>query len=132
MRKDGTSKKATACIKSIPSRFAPRCSALRRRCRRREARLVQAKQNLRRVKPLIAEQAVSQKDLDDAIAEELSAKGALEGAKGELVKAKFDMDNTRITAPIEGLIERTRYYEGRLVNTQTDLLTISIRSIRCT
>ena len=89
-----------------------------------EARLVQAKQNLRRVKPLIAEQAVSQKDLDDAIAEELSAKGALEGAKGELVKAKFDMDNTRITAPIEGLIERTRYYEGRLVNTQTDLLTI--------
>jgi len=89
-----------------------------------EARLVQAKQNLRRVKPLIAEQAVSQIDLDDAIAEELSAKGALEGAKGELVKAKFDMDNTRITAPIEGLIERTRYYEGRLVNTQTDLLTI--------
>jgi len=89
-----------------------------------EARLVQAKQNLRRVKPLIAEQAVSQKDLDDAIAEELSAKGALEGAKGELVKAKFDMDNTRITAPIEGLIERTRYYEGRLVTAQTDLLTI--------
>src|SRR6476646_9843362 len=56
-----------------------------------QARLVQAKQNLDRVKPLLAEQAVSQKDVDDAIAEELSAKGALEGAKGELVKAKFDM-----------------------------------------
>src|SRR6478672_10955015 len=89
-----------------------------------QARLVQAKQNLDRVKPLIAEQAVSQKDLDDAIAEELSAKGALEGAKGELVKAKFDLDNTRITAPIDGLIERTRYYEGRLVTAQTDLLTM--------
>jgi membrane fusion protein (multidrug efflux system) len=89
-----------------------------------QARLVQAKQNLDRVKPLIAEQAVSQKDLDDAIAEDLSAKGALEGAKGELVKAKFDLDNTRITAPIDGLIERTRYYEGRLVTAQTDLLTV--------
>ena len=89
-----------------------------------EARLIQAKQNLNRVKPLVQEQAVSQKDLDDAIAEELNARGALEGAKGELVKAKFDLDNTHINSPIDGLIERTRYYEGRLVTAQTDLLTI--------
>ena len=89
-----------------------------------QARLVQARQNLARVKPLLAEQAVSQKDLDDAIAEELAAKAALEGARGELVKAKFDLDNTLITAPINGLIERTRYYEGRLVTAQTDLLTV--------
>jgi membrane fusion protein, multidrug efflux system len=89
-----------------------------------EARLMQAKQNLNRVKPLVQEQAVSQKDLDDAVAEELSAKGTLEGAKGELVKAKFDLDNTHINAPIDGLIERTRYYEGRLVTAQSDLLTI--------
>ena len=89
-----------------------------------EARLVQAKQNLERVKPLLAEQAVSQKDVDDAVAEELAAKGALEGAKGDLVKATFDLDNTLITAPISGLIERTRYYEGRLVTAQSDLLTV--------
>ncbi len=73
-----------------------------------EARLVQAKQNLDRVKPLLAEQAVSQKDVDDAVAEELAAKAALDAAKGQLVKAQFDLDNTLITAPISGLIERTR------------------------
>jgi membrane fusion protein, multidrug efflux system len=89
-----------------------------------EARLVQAKQNLARVKPLLAEHAVSQKDFDDAIAEELSAKAALDTAKGDLVKAKFDLNNTVIVAPITGLIERTRVYEGRLVAAQTDLLTI--------
>lgn len=89
-----------------------------------EARLMQAQQNLNRVRPLVKEQAVSQKDLDDAVAEELAAKGTLEGAKGELVKAKFDLDNTHINAPIDGLIERTRYYEGRLVTAQSDLLTI--------
>jgi len=89
-----------------------------------EARLVQAKQNLARVRPLLAEQAVSQKDVDDAVAEELAAKAALEAAKGDLVKAKFDFDNTLITAPIDGLIERTRVYEGRLVSAQSDLLTI--------
>ena len=89
-----------------------------------EARLVQARQNLDRVKPLLAEQAVSQKDVDDAVAEELAAKAALEAAKAQLVRAQFDLDNTRITAPISGLIERTRVYEGRLVSAQTDLLTV--------
>lgn len=49
-----------------------------------------------------------------------------EAAKGDLVKAQFDLDNTLtlIVAPIDGLIERTRYYEGRLVTAQTDLLTV--------
>ena len=89
-----------------------------------EARVVQAKQDLARVKPLLAEQAVSQKDVDDAIAEELSANAAMEGAKADLIKAQFDLDNTLITAPITGIIERSRYYEGRLVSAQTDLLTI--------
>lgn len=89
-----------------------------------EARLVQAKQNLARVKPLLAEQAVAQKDVDDAVAEELGAKAALEGARADRVKAEFDLSNTKIVAPIDGLIERTRVYEGRLVAAQTDLLTI--------
>ncbi|MEW6441659.1 MAG: efflux RND transporter periplasmic adaptor subunit [bacterium] len=89
-----------------------------------EARLTQARQNLDRVRPLLPEQAVSQKDVDDAVAEELAAKAALESARGQLVKARFDLDNTLIVAPISGLIERTRVYEGRLVSAQSDLLTI--------
>jgi membrane fusion protein (multidrug efflux system) len=89
-----------------------------------EARLVQAKQNLARVKPLLVEDAVSQKDVDDAVAEDLGARATLEAAKGDLVKAKFDVDNTLIAAPVNGLIERTRYYQGRLVTAQTDLLTV--------
>lgn len=89
-----------------------------------EARVVQARQDLARVKPLLAEQAVSQKDVDDAVAGDLTAKALLQGAKAELTKAQFDLDNTLITAPIDGLIERSRYYEGRLVSAQTDLLTV--------
>ena len=89
-----------------------------------QARLVQAKQNLGRVKPLLAEQAVSQKDVDDAMAEDLSAKAALEGANADVVKAKFDLDNTLIVAPIAGRIERSRVFVGRLLSAQTELLTI--------
>jgi membrane fusion protein (multidrug efflux system) len=88
------------------------------------ARLVQAKQDLARVKPLLAEQAVSQKDVDDAVAGDLAAKALLQGAKAEMIMAQFNLDNTLITAPIDGLIERSRFYEGRLVSAQTDLLTV--------
>ena len=88
-----------------------------------EAKLVQAKQDLARVKPLLAQQAVSQKDVDDAVAEDMAARALLQAAKADLMKSQFDLDNTLITAPIAGLIERSHYYEGRLVSAQTDLLT---------
>jgi membrane fusion protein (multidrug efflux system) len=106
-----------------PIPFKAAMSSANARVAQAEARLVQAKQNLSRVKPLLAEQAVSQKDVDDAVAEELAAKAALAGAKGDQVKAKFDLDNTLIIAPISGRIERSRFYEGRLISAQTDLLT---------
>lgn len=88
-----------------------------------EARLIQAKQDFARVKPLLTEQAVSQKDVDDALAEGLAAKAALEAAQGDLVKSRFDLSNTLIAAPIGGRISKSRFYEGRLVSAQTDLLT---------
>jgi membrane fusion protein (multidrug efflux system) len=88
-----------------------------------QAKLVQANQDLARVKPLLEEQAVSQKDVDDAVAERLAAKAALEAAQGDLVKSRFDLGNTLLTAPVNGRIGRSRFYEGRLVSAQTDLLT---------
>jgi membrane fusion protein, multidrug efflux system len=107
-----------------PVPFAAALASAEARVAQAEARLVQAKQDLDRVKPLLAEQAVSKKDLDDAVAGRLVAKAALDAAKGDLVKAKFDRDNTVIVAPINGVIERTRVYEGRLVSAQTELLTV--------
>jgi membrane fusion protein, multidrug efflux system len=89
-----------------------------------QARLVQARQNRARLQPLLEENAVSRKDVDDAIAEDLAAKAALNRAKADLVKAKFDLDNTRIVAPIDGRVERSRVHEGRLITAQSDLLTV--------
>jgi membrane fusion protein (multidrug efflux system) len=109
-------------IDVVPFRAA--MNSAKAKVRQAEARVVQARQNLERVKPLLAEQAVSQKDVDDAVAEDLASKAALEAARGDLVKADFDLSNTLITAPISGIIERTRVYEGRLVSAQTDLLTV--------
>lgn len=107
-----------------PVPFQAAAASAKAKIAQAEARLVQAKQHLKRVQPLLAEQAVSQKDVDDAVAEDLAARAALEAAKSDLIKAQFDLSNTLIVAPIDGLIERTRVYEGRLVSAQTDLLTV--------
>lgn len=88
-----------------------------------QARLTQAQQDLARVRPLLEKQAVSKKNVDDAEAEVLAAKAALEAAQSDLVKAKFDLDNTLITAPVNGRIGRSQFYEGRLISAQTTLLT---------
>jgi len=117
-------KKGDRLYQIDPVPFQAAVASAKAKIAQAEARLVQAKQDLARVKPLLAEQAVSQKDVDDAVAEDLSAKAALQGAKADLIKAQFDLDNTLIMAPIDGIIERSRYYEGRLVSAQTDLLTI--------
>lgn len=89
-----------------------------------KARLTQAKQDLARVKPLLQQQAVSRKNVDDAQAEVLSATAALEAAQNNVIKAKFDLDNTIITAPVKGRIGRSHFYEGRLISAQTTLLTV--------
>ncbi|MGE0468767.1 MAG: efflux RND transporter periplasmic adaptor subunit [Nitrospira sp.] len=117
-------KKGEELYQINPVPFEAAYKSAKARIAEAEARLVQAKQDLARVKPLLAEQAVSQKDVDDAVAEDLAAKAALQRAHADLIKAKFDFDNTTIIAPIKGLIERSRYYEGRLVSAQTDLLTV--------
>ncbi|WP_297324005.1 efflux RND transporter periplasmic adaptor subunit [Nitrosomonas sp.] len=87
-----------------------------------QARLGLAKQDLARVKPLLEQQAVSKKNVDDAQAEVLGAQAALESAQNDLIKAKFDLDNTLITAPVNGRIGRSHFYEGRLISAQTTLL----------
>jgi membrane fusion protein (multidrug efflux system) len=117
-------KKGDPLYRIDPVPFEAAYASAKARVAQAEARLVQAKQNLARVKPLLVEQAVSQKDVDDAIAEDLAAKAALQGAKADLIKAKFDFDNTLIVAPISGMIERSKIYEGRLVSAQTDLLNV--------
>ncbi len=96
--------------------------AMKAKVAQHKARLVQVEQNLARVRPLLEQQAVSQKDVDDAVAEVLSAKAALDAAQNDQVKAKFDLDNTLIYAPVKGRISRSNYYEGQLISAQTTLL----------
>ena len=79
--------------------------------------------NLARIKPLAEKNAVSRKDLDDAIGSELSARAALDQTSAALETARLNLDFTRITSPIDGVAGIAKAQIGDLLSptAQTEL-----------
>jgi membrane fusion protein, multidrug efflux system len=80
-----------------------------------EGQLYTAKANLEKIRPLAAVNAVSKKDLDDAIGREASSRAAVQAAKAALQKTQIDLSFTRITSPINGIAGIAKAQLGELV-----------------
>ena len=79
------------------------------------ATFTKARQYLERVRT-VRSGGVSAADIDDAVAEELRAKGKLEEAKANLERSRLDLGYTTVRAPITGRIGQTAFTRGNLVN----------------
>lgn len=92
-----------------------------------QARYDTSKANLARIKPLAARNAVSQKDLDDSVGAELSAKASLEAAEASLKTAQLNLGFTRMTSPITGIAGIAKAQIGDLLspNMSSELTTVS-------
>ncbi|SAL49658.1 efflux RND transporter periplasmic adaptor subunit [Caballeronia humi] len=88
------------------------------------ARLSVAKANLARVVPLVAQNALSQKDLDDATGSEKEAEAAVIAARGQVRTAELNLSYTTIKSPLTGLSSFARQQDGSYVTASaTGLLT---------
>jgi membrane fusion protein (multidrug efflux system) len=87
-----------------------------------QARLENATANLKRVKPLAEQNALAQKDLDDAQSQYRSAAAAVEAAKAKVVQAKLDLGYTTIMSPVTGLSSFAVQREGAYIGFGTDSL----------
>ncbi|HJV66977.1 MAG TPA: efflux RND transporter periplasmic adaptor subunit [Geomonas sp.] len=74
-----------------------------------------ARLNLGRVQPLAAQNALSKKDLDDAIASERSAAAQVLAARAQVEKAKLDLGFTKVTSLISGMAGLAKAQVGDLV-----------------
>lgn len=85
-----------------------------------KTRLVKAESDVRRYRPLAEMHAVSQADLDSAVAEEGAAKGQVEANEASLRASEITLSYTKIASPIDGLIGMTQAkvgdYVGQLPN----------------
>jgi len=80
-----------------------------------DGQLYTAKANLDKIRPLAAVNAVSKKDLDDAIGREASARAAVQAAKAAVRKSEIDLSFTKITSPIDGIAGIAKAQIGDLV-----------------
>ncbi|WP_235442761.1 efflux RND transporter periplasmic adaptor subunit [Caballeronia mineralivorans] len=89
-----------------------------------QARLTVAKANLARVVPLVAQNALSQKERDDAIGNEKETEAAVIAAKGQVQTAELNLSYTTIKSPLTGLSSFARQQDGSYVTAAaTGLLT---------
>jgi len=87
-----------------------------------QARLTTASANLKRIRPLAEQDAVSKKDLDDAVGREKQAKAAVLSAEGAVREASLNLGYATIASPLNGLASKTDKQEGSYVPTGLDSL----------
>ncbi len=107
--------------------FEAELTAARAERSEQEARLTVARQNLARIKPLAAQNALSQKDLDDATGQEQSAAAALEAARAKVTDAELNLSYCTISSPVDGLSSFAKQQNGSYIDPQNSLLTYVAR-----
>jgi membrane fusion protein (multidrug efflux system) len=80
-----------------------------------EARRDIARANLARVRPLAEENALSKKDLDDAIGNDKAAEAAVLAAQGQVETARLNLSYTTISSPLTGVSSYARKQEGSYI-----------------
>lgn len=94
-----------------------------------EARLAKATNDVNRYTPLVAKQAVSQQELDNARANKDAATSQVEAAKAAVDKATLDLSYTKVYSPIDGLVGTTQVKPGNFVGRGDATLLTTISQI---
>jgi membrane fusion protein (multidrug efflux system) len=98
-----------------PASYRAGLSAAEAALKQAEARLVAAKLLEERYTPLIAANAVSRQDFDDAVAAHAGANAEVAAAKAQVEAARINVVYTQVLSPISGRIGRALVTEGALV-----------------
>ncbi len=91
-----------------------------------EAALARAERDVARLGPLAEREAVSRRELDDAVSSRDQALANLESARAALRSAELELGYTRVVAPVAGISGRALKSQGSLVNDGDNSLLTSI------
>jgi len=88
-----------------------------------QAAMDNAQANLNRTKPLVEQDALSPKDLDDATGQYRQAAAAVAQAKQQVVQAQLNLSYCTITSPVDGASSFAQQADGTYISTSNSLLT---------
>ena len=106
-----------------PKPFEAQLDAAKAALQRQQAALQVATQNLNRTKPLAQQNALSQKDLDDAQGQYEQAGAAVEQAKAQVTTAQLNLSYTTIRSPVDGVSSYAAVADGTYLSPQNSQLT---------
>jgi len=89
------------------------------------ANLSNSDTNVARDRPLAAQSAIPQKQLDTDIATQAANKAQLDAAKAQLAQAQLNLSWTKVYSPIDGIAGISSAQIGNLVGTTTSMTTVS-------
>jgi membrane fusion protein (multidrug efflux system) len=90
-----------------------------------QAQLANAKTTVARYRPLAAEKAISQQELDDAETRERTAQANVEATQAALETAQLNLGWCKVVSPVDGISGIAKSQVGDLVNGQTVMTTVS-------
>jgi membrane fusion protein (multidrug efflux system) len=90
--------------------------------------LAKAASDLARIRPLAEMRAVSEQDLDGAVAQEAAARAGVQAAEAAVELAGIELSYTRIEAPIDGLIGLTKARPGEFVGREPNPVVLNVLS----
>ena len=88
-----------------------------------QAALQTTRANLDRTKPLVEQDALSQKDLDDATGQFQQASAGVAQAKAQVVQAELNLSYATITSPVDGISSYALQADGTYLSASNSQLT---------
>jgi len=98
-----------------PAQFQASFESAQAAVSKAEANLAQAELKVKRYKPLLSAQAVSQQEYDDAVTAQKQAAADLANARAARTNAGLTLGYATVTSPISGRVGRALVTEGALV-----------------
>jgi membrane fusion protein (multidrug efflux system) len=90
-----------------------------------QAELERARRDAERYEQLLSRNSVSRQQVDQAQAELSVARARVAQAQAAVASARIDLDYTRVTAPVSGMVGLSRINLGNLVSQGAELVTIT-------
>ncbi len=131
--KDGAYVKAGTLLFTIdPRQYQAQLAQSQGDLAQAQALLTRANITVQRYRPLAAKQAISQQDLDNAIAAQESAVGQVQAGKGAVEQAKLNLSYTSIYSPVDGIVGTAQVNIGSLVGQGVPTLLTTVSQVEPT
>lgn len=93
-----------------------------------QASLDKASKDIARLRPLTANHAASEQDLDAAVAQQAAYQAALRADRASIADAKLNLSYTTVRSPIDGIIGKLAVTRGNLVGKGDNTLLATVSS----